>query len=89
MCISGLFPKPPDPPAPPPARKPDPVVTQTKPMVRKLIDPDEIAKVTYGAEKKRKRLAQPKIAADALRIKLNPGTPDAAAATQSGGLNVS
>ena len=89
MCLGALFPKPPDPVAPPPSRKPDPVVTDTKQNARKLIDPDEIAKVTYGSEKKRKRIAQPKIAADALRIKLNPGSPDAAAASQSGGLNVS
>ena len=89
MCLGNLFPKAPDPAPLPPSRKPDPVVTQTKPMVRKLIDPDELAKVTYGSDKKRKRIAQPKVAADALRIKLNPGTPDAAAASQSGGLNVS
>ena len=52
MCLGALFPKPPDPVAPPPSRKPDPVVTDTKPNARKLIDPDEIAKVTYGSEKK-------------------------------------
>ena len=89
MCLRTLFPKPPSAPAPAPSRKPDPVVTDTKPKTRPLIDPKELAKVTYGAEKKRKQIAQPKIAADALRIKLNPGTPDAAATSQSGGLNVS
>ena len=89
MCLGNLFPKAPDPAAGPPARKADPVVMETKPKVRPLIDPKDLAKVTYGAEKKRKQTAQPKVGADALRIKLNPGTPDATTASQSGGLNVS
>ena len=89
MCLGGLFPKAPDPAKPPPSRKPDPIVTDTKPKTRPLIDPKELAKVTYGAEKKRKQIAQPKIAADALRIKLNPGAPDASVTSQAGGLNVS
>jgi len=86
MCF---FRKPPEPATPPPAAKANPIVTETKSKTRKLIDPDSIAKVTYGAKKKRIKTNQPKIAADALRIKLNPGSPDAAATSQTGGLNVS
>ena len=86
MCIKSFFPKPPDPPALPPAVAPPPVVSETKPKVTPLLDPEKIAKVDYGSQADQDTKAQKKVTADSLKIKLGTNAPGTA---DTGGLNVS
>ena len=84
MCLSAFFPKPPDPPALPPAKKADPNIAPPLPKPKPLITPDQIAKVDYGS-KKDKKVAQERVNADSLKINLEGTSPSA----DTGGLNVS
>ena len=85
MCIKSFFPKPPDPPALPPAVTPPPVISETKPKITPLLDPEKIAKVDYGSQADKKR-ETPKVTADSLKINLGTNTTGTA---DTGGLNVS
>ena len=85
MCVKAFFPDPPDPPPLPPAQTPPPVIADTKPKTRPLVDPNKIAKVDYGAKVKRaKEAKQQQVTADSLKINVG-GAPPAA---DTGGLNV-
>mgnify|MGYP003148475461 CR=1 FL=1 len=86
MCVNAFFPKPPDPPALAPAKKPDPIITATKPMAKPLVTPDEIAKVDFGGDKKKKQGGKdaPRVTADSLKINLGGTEPT----SNTGGLNV-
>ena len=85
MCVKAFFPKPPDPPPLPPIATPDPVVEETKPMVRKLIDPDTIAQVKYGQTDQKTKKPPKTVGADSLKINIGGDNP----AASTGGLNVS
>ena len=87
MCVGSLFkpPTPPDPAPLPPAKKPDPIIEPTKPKVRKLIDADAIAKVSYGQKTQKRKTPGRKVSADSLKINLGGDAPSAS----TGGLNVS
>ena len=86
MCVKAFFPSPPDPTPLPPAQAPPPVIADTKPKTRPLLDPNKIAKVDYGAKVKRNKEAhQQQVTADSLKINVGSGAPPAA---DTGGLNV-
>ena len=84
MCVKAFFPKPPDPAPLPPAKKPDPIVQETKPQIRKLIDADSIAQVKYGQTSQKRKTPPKQVSADSLKINIGGDNPAAA----SGGLNV-
>jgi len=84
MCVKALFPQPPDPTIPPPAKKPDPIVKPLQPKTKALITPEDIAKVDYGSQVKKER-DRKRVTADSLKIDLGNIEP----ASQQGGLNVS
>jgi len=85
MCLSAFFPKPPDPPALPPAKKTDPVINPVKPNAKALITPDDIAKVDFGSKKKKQDgKNRPAVTADSLKINLGGTEPT----SNTGGLNV-
>ena len=85
MCVKSFFPSPPDPPALPPAAKPDPIIAETKPKTQKLITPDQIAKVDYGSAPKRDESpGAPKVSADSLKINLGNQNNNS---SNTGGLN--
>ena len=84
MCVKMFFPDPPDPTAPPPAKKADPVI---KPLAKPkaLLSPEDISKVDYGnAKKQQGGKDAPRITADSLKINLG-GTEQT---SDTGGLNV-
>ena len=86
MCVRSFFPKPPDPQPLPPAVTPPPVIADTKPKTRPLLDPNKIAKVDYGSKAKRNQQnQQQQVTADSLKINVGGGAPPAA---DTGGLNV-
>ena len=82
MCLSALFPKPPNPTAPPPAKKADPIV-KAPPKSKSLLTPEDIAKVEYGGQRKVQQ-TRDKVTADSLKINLGGESPTA----NTGGLNV-
>ena len=86
MCVKSFFPDPPDPPPLPPAAKPDPIITETKPKTTPLIDPEKIAKVDYGSQADKGPKAQRRVTADSLKINLGTNAPTSA---DTGGINVS
>jgi hypothetical protein len=83
MCVKSFFPDPPKPAPLPPAAKPDPIITETKPKITPLLDPEKIAKVDYGSQADKKNEA-PKVTADSLKINLGTNAPGSAA---TGGIN--
>ena len=85
MCIKNLlFPEPKENPLPNVTRVPDPVVKETKPKIRKLVEKETVAKLQLGAKKQLPQGQQP-VSADSLRINLGGTTPGA---SNQGGLNV-
>ena len=85
MCIKKLlFPTEPTVPFPNVTRVPAPVVKETKPKIRKLVEKENVAKLQLGAKKQRPQGQQP-VSADSLRISLGGTTPGS---SSQGGLNV-
>ena len=87
MC---LFRSPPPTPMPTPApiqpRNPDITKESKLPSKKDLVDPDDVAGVEYGTTAKADaRGTAQKTGTDALKIKINPGSPSGEG---SGGLNV-
>ena len=60
MCIKNLlFPEPKENPLPNVTRVPAPVVKETKPKIRKLVEKENVAKLQLGAKKQRPQEQQP------------------------------
>ena len=76
----------PTPQAPIQPRNPDLARVSRLPNKKELVDPDEVAGVEYGTTAKADaRGTAQKTGTDALKIKINPGSPSGEG---SGGLNV-
>ena len=87
MCIFGRrSPTPISTPAPIQPRQPDLVAASRMPSKKELLDPDDVAGVEYGSDKKAgqdKRGDAKRVGTDALKINLNTQ----AGGGQTGGLN--
>ena len=85
MCLFRSSPSPMPTPAPIQPRQPDVVQASRLPSKKELVDPDEVAGVEYGTTAKTApRGTAQKTGTDALKIKINPGSPSGEG---SGGLN--
>jgi hypothetical protein len=86
MCV---FSRPKPPPTPvaaslPPAKAVNPTVDTSVPDAKKITDPDDVKKVSYGdAGNKKASQKAKRVGSDSLKINLNTGTGGS-----SGGLNV-